>query len=787
MARPLSITNNNSVTLTTSTKKFGSAGANFRQSESPAAYLVIPNAGEFDFGTGNFTIEWWYYLNATAEAAPNFLSTTNWVIRAVDLGVTNDTNLIFENNPSGTGNDFTYDTGNTNITQNAWHHYAVVRNGNTLDWYIDGTKVGAGQSVTGISIDSGSELRLGIDYALTLSKSLENYMDDFRISNVARYTGNFTAPTAAHVDDANTLVLLNFDGSNGSTTIVDRVNITGASSVSVTSSLTATGRDAPFVYLDDDIPDQYTWSTITGDTWESFANDYWDNSPTNYTWDTVPGDQWTGFWYDRWLINGLLVAGQSTVNATATLIKYASSSMSAEATVTVQGNYQLSGQSNLTATASLSAQGSYLRSASADLSSSASVTVDALSLVLGSASLSVIATVTAESQPYILASASLAVESTVTVSAEEFDLATANLSVETALTARGGYFLTGTSSISSETALTAKGGYFVTASSNLSASASVVSGSDKFVPGASSMSVISTVNADATKFVRGESGLSSSASVSVLGGIRIPASANLAVESSVTVSAMRLKVGSIVAYNFASLSADARMNLVGASDLSAVSSVSASAGRILDIANDYYPYTWDTVPGDVWTGFPDDQWGVAGLIVFSLGEISATATIVKQANANLFVTGSLSVDALNLVRGTASLSAVASITVSPTVEGSANLSAQATASAIPSLFVGGRVDLQAFAFQVSLGVRTLGGRANLSAVATLSAEGNFILLDSVYLHKILRETRQFGIKDESRNLDILSETRSYMIPDESRLQDILAESRSINTVELDNG
>ncbi len=74
MARPLTITNNNSVTLSTSTKKYGSASGYFSVSESPAAYLSIPNAGEFDFGTSNFTIEWWYYLGSSAEGSPAFLS-----------------------------------------------------------------------------------------------------------------------------------------------------------------------------------------------------------------------------------------------------------------------------------------------------------------------------------------------------------------------------------------------------------------------------------------------------------------------------------------------------------------------------------------------------------------------------------------------------------------------------------------------------------------------------------------------------------------------------------------
>ena len=46
-------------------------------------------------------------------------------------------------------------------------------------------------------------------------------MDEIRISNTARYTANFTAPTQAFVNDANTLLLLHMDGTNNSTVFID--------------------------------------------------------------------------------------------------------------------------------------------------------------------------------------------------------------------------------------------------------------------------------------------------------------------------------------------------------------------------------------------------------------------------------------------------------------------------------------------------------------------------------------------------------------------------------------
>lgn len=46
-------------------------------------------------------------------------------------------------------------------------------------------------------------------------------MDEFRISNTARYTTTFTPQTTPFQNDANTLLLLHMDGTDGSTVFFD--------------------------------------------------------------------------------------------------------------------------------------------------------------------------------------------------------------------------------------------------------------------------------------------------------------------------------------------------------------------------------------------------------------------------------------------------------------------------------------------------------------------------------------------------------------------------------------
>ena len=95
-----------------------------------------------------------------------------------------------------------------------WHHFALVRNGTTYTYYVDGSSVATSTSAGGegtISNDSGYSFGLGGVLADT-AYSLNGYYDDLRISHLARYTGNFTPPTTAHltsVGDVNKQIIIN--------------------------------------------------------------------------------------------------------------------------------------------------------------------------------------------------------------------------------------------------------------------------------------------------------------------------------------------------------------------------------------------------------------------------------------------------------------------------------------------------------------------------------------------------------------------------------------------------
>jgi hypothetical protein len=96
---------------------------------------------------------------------------------------------------------------------------ALVRRNATTKIYVNGTQ--SGSSWTDITnYGTTNPLRIGSNFS---AGSLFNgYIDDVRIEKgVAKYTSNFTAPVSALTPDSNTVLLLNFNGVNTSTSFID--------------------------------------------------------------------------------------------------------------------------------------------------------------------------------------------------------------------------------------------------------------------------------------------------------------------------------------------------------------------------------------------------------------------------------------------------------------------------------------------------------------------------------------------------------------------------------------
>jgi len=145
-------------------------------------YLSVASNAAFAFGTGDFTIEFWFY--PVTGVARNITFPT---VGAPIFYMNGSRQLQFENygaTPSIT-------TTNT-LNLNAWNHCAVSRASGTVKVFVNGA---AGVTSTAFSATSfvQSSVNIGTDAG---SNFATGYMSNVRIvKGTAVYTSNFTPPT----------------------------------------------------------------------------------------------------------------------------------------------------------------------------------------------------------------------------------------------------------------------------------------------------------------------------------------------------------------------------------------------------------------------------------------------------------------------------------------------------------------------------------------------------------------------------------------------------------------
>ena len=158
-------------------------------------WITVPsNSGNpFDFGTGDFTIEGWFYTQRNGSA------TYYW---GISQGGGTSQKINF-GDASGNGtlgvdiNGTTVINSSTVDTLDKWVHLAVVREGtgaNQLKLYANGTLVGSGtSSVDFASFTANFVLGHNGEYWPSAAAAFEGYISNFRVvKGTAVYTSSFT-------------------------------------------------------------------------------------------------------------------------------------------------------------------------------------------------------------------------------------------------------------------------------------------------------------------------------------------------------------------------------------------------------------------------------------------------------------------------------------------------------------------------------------------------------------------------------------------------------------------
>lgn len=108
------------------------------------------------------------------------------------------------------------------VAADTWHHVAFVYDGTEERLYVNGVLLESRPMSITVGNSSGPGHIGAIQRDAQFVASFRGYLDSFRISSVARYTGaSFPAPSGDLESDANTLLLYNFNELAGSPTVQD--------------------------------------------------------------------------------------------------------------------------------------------------------------------------------------------------------------------------------------------------------------------------------------------------------------------------------------------------------------------------------------------------------------------------------------------------------------------------------------------------------------------------------------------------------------------------------------
>ena len=185
-------------------KKFGTYSVYFPSN----GYFEVPASSDFDFGSGNFTIDFW--ANWAGFPSTGFLYCSQSVDGAFAIYL-----------ESMKFSFLTYDVGGTTaqyISTDAWagntdewYHLAFVRNGANFKLYINGINhLLTLQTAIGTIAPTNAPLIIG-NHPNHISGPFARY-DELRVSKgIARWTTDFTPPTAEYTGTLNRDFAVKFD------------------------------------------------------------------------------------------------------------------------------------------------------------------------------------------------------------------------------------------------------------------------------------------------------------------------------------------------------------------------------------------------------------------------------------------------------------------------------------------------------------------------------------------------------------------------------------------------
>lgn len=163
-------------------------------------YIATPDNADFTLGSSDFTVDFWFNANSNASTQiPIFgqVDATGAAGNSSIYGLRNTNGVVGIGISSGSYTSLAgigIDTRDSN-----WHHFALVRNGNALALYVNGSLVDSAAFSAAVP-NSSSSFAIGKAGDFVFADQASAYIDEFRLSvGIARWTSNFTPPDAPYI------------------------------------------------------------------------------------------------------------------------------------------------------------------------------------------------------------------------------------------------------------------------------------------------------------------------------------------------------------------------------------------------------------------------------------------------------------------------------------------------------------------------------------------------------------------------------------------------------------
>jgi hypothetical protein len=162
-------------------------------------YMQWAHHSDYEFGNRDFTIEWWEYRNAVGGCVVARDYSTTYCPFLICYGPDRHVYMTEVDGSwsiiSAPVDGMLFGTAPVGV----WQHLCIQRSGTTVWLFVNGV-ITVGKTIPAAASIRPSTANLTFGTAQNTQGGFFNgYLDEFRISNVARYGGNFTPSTVPFI------------------------------------------------------------------------------------------------------------------------------------------------------------------------------------------------------------------------------------------------------------------------------------------------------------------------------------------------------------------------------------------------------------------------------------------------------------------------------------------------------------------------------------------------------------------------------------------------------------